>query len=95
MANFAQIHNALISNGFPECNNGEWLIKLEDYSQRPLIIPHWYNAHTNAKAKSLVQVLLNMTDIYDVAVYHGKTRISFHGRFNNNSEHEWNYYFGR
>ena len=91
---YIQIHNALISNGFPESNTGEWLIKLEDYSNRPLIVPHWYNAHTKEKAKELVKVLLKWTNIYDVAVYHGKTRISFHGKFTKLSEHEWKYYFG-
>jgi hypothetical protein len=95
MKNFADIHNALISNGFPECSDGEWLIKLEDYSQQPLIVPHWYDAHTKAQTKELVKTLLNMTDNYDVTVYHGKQRISFHGSFNELSEHEWNYYFGR
>lgn len=92
MTDFAHIHQVLTENGYPEASKSDWVIRIEDH-QAPRIIPHYYDCHTKARAKNAVKSLLNATDIYTVVVHHGRQAISFHSKFTELSEHEWNYYF--
>lgn len=93
MKDFSHIHKVLTENGYPESHNSEWVICIEEY-KAPQIIRHWYDCGTKAKAKIAVKSLLNLTDVYEVKVHSPhRNVISFHGKFNELSEHEWNYYF--
>lgn len=92
MKDFAHIRQVLTENGFPESTNSDWFIKIEEY-QNNLIIPHYFDCQTKARAKAAVKSLLNKTDVYSVTVRHGSQAVSFHGKFTDLSEHEWNYYF--
>lgn len=93
MKDFNHIHQVLIDSGYPESHTSEWFIKIEEY-QDNLIIPHWYDCYTEARAKVAVRSLLNKTDVYTVTVYSPhRNPISFHNKFNDMKEHEWNWYF--
>lgn len=92
MKDFTHIHQVLTENGYPESSNSDWIIKIEDFHDS-LIIPHYYDCFTKSRAKTAVKSLLNATDIYSVTVHHGKQAVSFHHKFTDLSEHEWNYYF--
>lgn len=93
MENFKHIHQILTESGYPESHDSDWSIRIDDF-QRPLIVPHWYDCHTKYRAKVAVKSLLNKTDIYSVTVYSPiRNPITFYGRFNELSEHEWRYYF--
>jgi hypothetical protein len=94
MKNFNHIHQVLTESGYPESNNSEWFIQIHDETNLPLMIPHWYDCKTKARAKVAVKSLLNKTDVYTVTVYSPcRNPVSFHGRFNELNEREWNYYY--
>lgn len=93
MKDFAHIRQVLTENGYPETHDSEWYIKIEDH-QENLIVPHWFDCQTKYRAKIAVKSLLNRTDVYTVTVYSpDRNPVSFHGKFTELSEHEWNYYF--
>lgn len=94
MTNFTHIRQVLSDAGYPESHDSEWFIQIHDETSLPLMIPHWFDCHTKARAKNAVKSLLNKTDVYSVTVYSPIANpISFHGRFSELSDHEWNYYF--
>ena len=94
MKNFNHIHQILTESGYPESHDSEWFIQIHDEDNLPLMIPHWYDCQTKARAKVAVKSLLNKTDVYTVTVYSpNKNPISFHNKFTALSEHEWNYYY--
>ena len=98
MKDFNNIHQFLIENGYPESANSDWYICIEDH-QENRIFPHYYDCFTKDKAKTAVMSLLNNTDVYKVVVHHGRPEnrfrqaITFIGKFDERSEHEWYYYF--
>lgn len=93
---FEIIHNAILSTGIKESNNGEWTICIYDYeSHRPLICPHYYDCINKAICKEMVKALLNGSSVYEVVVHHGGKGVAFHSKWTELDEAEWLYSFGK
>lgn len=98
MKDFNHIHNVLTASGYPESSNSDWYICILEY-QDNRIFSHYYDCFTKERAKAALKSLLNKTDVYKVVVHHGRPEnryrqaITFIGKYDDMSEHEWNYYF--